>query len=238
MQVLVTRAEPDASVTAERLRALGQEPVLAPLFRIVSLPVAGVSTRADNRSEVIVVTSANALRALPRDQLASLSTRPLYAVGERCDAIARAAGFTDIRAICPTVQALLSRLCVDLSPETVVHYLAGRPRKPALEAGLMAAGRQVVVHEVYAAIEAERFPDAVMTEFDAGRVDAVLHYSRETAARFVRLAQACGVLAQPCWHLCLSADVACGLDRIDPSRIRISERPDEASLLSLLELLR
>ncbi|HYZ60956.1 MAG TPA: uroporphyrinogen-III synthase, partial [Acetobacteraceae bacterium] len=87
-QVLITRPEPDATETAERVAALGWEPVIAPVLQLVPGRVAaGVDCAA------VLVTSRNALPALPDE----LRARPLLAVGRATAARAAALGFADVR---------------------------------------------------------------------------------------------------------------------------------------------
>lgn len=92
MTPLVLRPEPGAAATAARARALGLDPVVAPLFRIVprawALP--------DARFDALLMTSANAARALGAAP-AGLAALPLYAVGPATARAAAAAGFADIR---------------------------------------------------------------------------------------------------------------------------------------------
>ena len=90
MRILVTRPEPDASLTAERLRAMGYEVLVAPMLETVfsTEPLDDVSN-AD-----LVVTSRNGVRALAK--LASsevLEATTLYTVGDATAELARDVGF-------------------------------------------------------------------------------------------------------------------------------------------------
>jgi uroporphyrinogen-III synthase len=90
VKLLILRPEPGASETAARARAIGLEPVAAPLFAI--LPVAGQPVEAD-RYQAVLLTSANGARHAP----AGLTGLPCFAVGEGSAAAARAAGFGEVR---------------------------------------------------------------------------------------------------------------------------------------------
>src|SRR5689334_14712655 len=92
MRVLVTRPQPDGERTAETLRKRGYQVLLVPLMQVRSVP----AVVGGNWSGVIV-TSANALRVLPVEQLALLLELPLYAVGERSAEAARELGFHEVR---------------------------------------------------------------------------------------------------------------------------------------------
>ncbi len=114
MRLLVTRPEPDASRQAEQLRAMGHEPVLAPLLTIEMLP--GVALRLDG-AQAVIVTSRNVLRAVAaRPELIEARDLPLYAVG---DATARAAaelGFRQIVAGPGTGEELADLIARELDP--------------------------------------------------------------------------------------------------------------------------
>ena len=89
--VWITRAEPGASATAARVRALGWEAVVAPLIEIHPLEpkidLAGVGALA--------FTSAAGGRRLRRASPAERRL-PVFAVGEATARAAREAGFAEV----------------------------------------------------------------------------------------------------------------------------------------------
>jgi uroporphyrinogen-III synthase len=89
VKLIILRPEPGASETAARARAMGLDPVVAPLFAITA--VAGPPVDS-SRFQAVLLTSANGARHAP-DGLAAL---PCFAVGERTAAAARSAGFCDV----------------------------------------------------------------------------------------------------------------------------------------------
>ena len=94
MAVLVTRPLPDGETTAADLRARGFEAIAAPMLRFEPF---GFRDDEDVAYGAVIVTSANALRAVEaRLAGSSLLKLPLFAVGERTAAAARAAGFADV----------------------------------------------------------------------------------------------------------------------------------------------
>lgn len=90
MRLLVLRPEPGASETAARARALGLEPVVAPLFAIEGVEAPSVDPAG---YDAVLLTSANGARHAP----AGLTGLPCFAVGESTAAAARAAGFGEVR---------------------------------------------------------------------------------------------------------------------------------------------
>ena len=93
MKILVLRPQPGADETAARARALGLEPVVAPLFSVRAL----AWTPPDPAGfDAVMLTSASAARQAS-EGLAPFKRLPCYAVGEATAAAAEEAGFTDIR---------------------------------------------------------------------------------------------------------------------------------------------
>lgn len=90
MKLLILRPEPGASETAAKARAMGLEPVVAPLFEVRAVEAPKVEAE---RFDAVLLTSANGARHAP----AGLTGLPCFAVGERTAEAAREAGFGDVR---------------------------------------------------------------------------------------------------------------------------------------------
>lgn len=238
MRVLVTRPEPDASKTAERLRALGHEAVVAPLMAIVedrTVPIdpSGLAS--------IAVTSANAVAALAaRADFAVLRSIPLFAVGDVTAEAARAAGFASVRSAAGAADDL-ARLILAESRRADgprhgrILYAAGRDRTGDLDGTLRRAGLAVDILEVYRAEPAPLGPDTVAM-LEAGGIDATLVYSRRSADLLL------GVLPKPLLdrlaetlavHV-ISEAAAAPLRAAGFRRIVVAERPNADGLLATL----
>src|SRR5262245_41571800 len=91
--IWITRAQPGADATAGRVRALGREPLVAPLLEVSPagggpIDLAGVGALA--------FTSANGVRAFAaREAGRGLA---VFSVGAATAAAARAAGFAEVAA--------------------------------------------------------------------------------------------------------------------------------------------
>jgi uroporphyrinogen-III synthase len=93
MKVLILRPQPGADESAARARAMGLDPIVAPLFTLRAL----VWRPPDpERFDAVFLTSANAA-GFAGDGLTPFLHLPCYAVGERTAQAARAAGFGDVR---------------------------------------------------------------------------------------------------------------------------------------------
>ncbi|MGZ8297756.1 MAG: uroporphyrinogen-III synthase [Allosphingosinicella sp.] len=166
MRLLILRPEPGASETAERARAMGLDPVVAPLFAIAGVPAPPVE---DRRYDAVLLTSANGARHAP----AGLTALPCFAVGESTAAAARKAGFADVRTgSCDG--AVAAAMMAAAGVKRALH-LCGRDHLP-----VEAAGVEIERRIVYAAEPEphERFE---------GPAVAMIHSAR-AGARFAQLA--------------------------------------------------
>lgn len=100
-KIWITRAQPGADATAERVRALGHEAVVAPLLAVRVLPDVEVDL---NGVAALAFTSANGVRAFA-DACGERSLR-VFAVGAATAQAARAAGFRSVLSADGDVEAL------------------------------------------------------------------------------------------------------------------------------------
>jgi uroporphyrinogen-III synthase len=228
MRVLVTRPKTAAERTAAHLRAAGHVAIIAPLLDYGATG----ETWPNGLFDGLIATSAAAFTtqgaATPCPEVRRLL--PLFLVGEQTADAARNAGFDGAATVCPDSQALLATLWPRVHRHRLL-YVAGRDRKPHVETALREA-RHLSVLEGYEAHAAAFLPLAAAVELGAGRIDAVLHFSRRSADVFLALA---GAEAAGPAHLCLSVDAAAPLIAADLPRVQAAARPDEAALFALLD---
>jgi uroporphyrinogen-III synthase len=228
MRVVVTRPQADSERTAAALEALGHEVLMAPLMRIepVAIDLAGTWS-------AIVITSANALQAVPATA-GGVKTLPVFAVGDRSAEAARRAGFAEVSSANGDIKDLVRLVAARaVGAKAPLLYLAGEDRSGDLVAQLAAHGIDAEMKVVYR-IVAEVFPPVLAAALESGDIDAVLHFSRRSAELFVEGARSSGVAgpAEDVRHLCLSSQVAEPL--AGAGRISVAARPEEAALIALL----
>lgn len=242
MRVLVTRPGEAAARTAARLVAMGHEPVSMPLFSRVIEP--GADAAASGPRAGIIFSSANGVAAIsssadPRE--------PAYAVGAATAGAAMAAGWRDVRTgagraadLAGLIVADAARGAVAPSPGNPLVYVAGRTRRPDLEAGLTAAGIAFRTVIGYRMDEISYSTDFFSNDKMARGIDAVLVYSAEAARRLSGLAgrkdardALDGAIAA-----CLSEEVADALGPDWPGRRIVATAPTETALLASLAALR
>jgi uroporphyrinogen-III synthase len=234
MHLLVTRPQPDADRTAATLRARGHAVTLAPVLAFTALDVAiGEGPWAG-----LLLTSANAVRAVrAHPAFAGLRALPAIGVGDRTAAAAREAGFADIASAAGDARDLVAMASSRFAGQReTLLYLCGEHQAADVGGALAEAGIAVAPVPVYRMVAAEHFPAPAVEALRAGRIEAVLHYSRRSAAAYLACAQHDGIQtpALAPVHYALSAAVAAPLVDAGARDVRIADRPDEAALLRAL----
>ena len=241
MRLLVTRPEADAAGTAAALRARGHDVMLAPLLSIEPEVEADLGSGPWGG---VLITSANAVRAVtahPRkDEFLRL---PLFAVGRRSAAAARAAGFAEVVSADGDAADLAQLVAArDRTPQARVRarlpllYLAGEDRAGDLGGALAAHGIATRTVVVYRAVIATALPPDIKEALAARRIHAVLDYSRRSADAFVALALAAliDIKMLTIKHYCVSAQTAEPLREAGATALAAAT-PDEAALLALID---
>jgi uroporphyrinogen-III synthase len=219
MRVAITRAEPEASRTAARVRARGAEAIVAPLLTVVPC---GYDTNTEG-AQAILFTSTNGVRAFPDARGAR--DRIVLTVGDATAEAAREAGFRHVRSADGDVSALaaLAKATLDPAKGKLIH-IAGDHVAGDLGGELRAAGFSVERRLAYASVAASVLPEALR-----GPLDIVLFHSARAAETFVALGapNAARLTAG-----CLSAAIAEAAAQTSWNRIVISPQPREDDLLA------
>lgn len=217
--ILLLRPEPGASQSAERARAMGLEPVVAPIFSI--LPVAWDAPEPD-AFDAVLLTSANAARQGGAG-LAHYTHLPCFGVGEATAAAARAAGFADVRTGPSDIDGLLDEIA--RRAERRLLHLCGREHVAAERAGLA-----ITRVPVYAADAVERLPDDAAAALEKGAL-ALLHSPR-AGMSFANLVDDAGISRDRVRIAAISAAAADAAGR-GWARMAVADAPRDAALLSL-----
>ena len=226
LKIWITRAQPGADGTAERVRALGHEAVIGPLLAVHNL--AGVHVEMAGVG-ALAFTSSNGVRAFA--ELSGERSLKVFAVGQATALAARAAGFRSVLSSDGDVDALALGIEQRRSEikGVVLHpgaaELAG-DLPAALEKFGVPAARLVVYETV---------PVTLDTEFAAAcaACDTVLVHSARAAKLLA------GVLktnpAPKMKALGLSKAVLTPLARVPLAARAFPPMPLEAALLNLID---
>jgi uroporphyrinogen-III synthase len=239
MAVLVTRPAPDNEKTAQALAARGFQALLSPTLRFEAMPFYDDHGAA---YDGVILTSANAARAVENHEFKlRLVDLPSFAVGEHTAEAARLAGFKNIISAKGDAGALRDAVIKSAAAKTIkasgtLCYLAGADLARDLAAELGERGFTVITHTAYRMIPVESFRGDVTDAFQAGGIEAVLHFSRRSARAFVGAARAAGVevsaLALP--QYCMSDAVGMVLRDAGAMQIAVAAAPNEAALIDVL----
>ncbi len=223
---MVTRPEPGASETAQRLLALNYHPVVTPLLRVRRLEPA-----LPAEVDAVLVTSGNALPCLP----ANLRSTPLLAVGNATAERARAAGFVHVLSADGDAAALAELTLQECRPGAVLLLATARKQGASLAAALRAAGFVVHRRAVYVAQPVACMPSAAVQALQCGSLAAALFLSAETARAFARLLPPQLLPALAAVEALAIGQPAAEAVRFLPwRRVRVSAKPTQDSILAML----
>lgn len=231
-RVLVTRPQPGADRTSERLRALGFDPVVMPLTETVALPHGLPKVMPD----LVLATSPQAFRHLTPVVAEALSAIPVRVTGKATAASAREAGYLDVKETGGDVSRLMAALSPLITPGIRILYLAGRVRRPELEQNIAGKGANLSVVEVYDTISVSYSTDKIRTLTTDGELAAVLLTSINCAVRLGELlagmdsSQVIGNAVL----ICLSSRIAETAKTMFSNSILIASAPTEDALLDCL----
>lgn len=235
-RILLTRPPAESTRLAKAIESRGHKAIIAPLLKIVPLR----SSPSARSYDAIFATSPRAFDLFQSKK----SERPdwmhgghFYVVGERTAEAGMQLGLPEPIIVARDVTSLLGQLERAQLKDRTCLYLAGRERKPGLEAGLRAAGCVLEICETYDAIAVRQLPETVTMGLSDGSIGAVMHFSRRSAAIFASLVLEEKVEAQAAniRHFCLSSDVANALEPIRPQKTTVSNAPDIEGMLSMLD---
>jgi uroporphyrinogen-III synthase len=229
-RILVTRPEPGASQTAERLVALGFSPVVAPVLAIMST---GADFRLPDRLAATLVTSRNAVSACPT----ACRERPVFAVGSATAACAAEAGFTNVIDADGDAMALAAVVEAALSPKDgSLFFPTARSQGFPLVNCLRQRGYRVIRRVAYEAMPVPALSREAVSDLQQKRLTAALFFSTETARHFVRLVLEAGLggAVNNVEAVSISERAAMPLRKLPWRHISVAVKPNQEAILALL----
>lgn len=216
MRVLITRPKEDAARIARQLRALGHEPIVAPLLEVrfhdgEAIVLDGV--------QAVLVTSANGVRALARRT--ARRDVPLFAVGPQTAAEAAAHGFEIVRNADGDSATLAAATRNWAKPGGGVLLHVKAAEADGMLAGLLEDFdlRGAVLYDV-----------AAVAQLPPVEADAALFFSARSARAF----RDCGIDTSTWIAVCISQAAAQALAPQRFREIRVAAGPNQEALLARL----
>jgi uroporphyrinogen-III synthase len=228
MRILVTRPVEDGEEIAARLRAMGHQPLLAPLLRTdfhdgPEPDFTGV--------QAILASSANGVRALIRRT--ARRDLPIFAVGPQTAEEAQKAGFTRVRNADGDARALAEATRRWANPhEGALLHVCGEEAPGSLADALAGHGFTVRRCALYAVHPASRLPPEAEAALKQQAVDGALFFSPRSARVFCELAA--GLPLVGITAFCISPATAGALEGQGFGRVAAAARPNQAALLTLV----
>lgn len=229
MRILVTRPLEDGEQIAEKLRAMGHQPLLAPLL---STDFHDGPEPDFTGIQAILASSANGIRALIRG-----TTRrdlPIFAVGPQTAEEAQKAGFAVVKNANGDAVALAHATMRWALPEAgELLHVCGEEAPGTLGETLTAHGFTVQRCALYAVHPASRLPPETEAALKQQQVNGALFFSPRSARVFCDLAAGLPLAAITAY--CISPVTARALEGRGFGRVAAAGAPNQAALLALLE---
>lgn len=218
-RVWVTRTLPGARDTAERLRALGYEPVVQPLLEV--RPIAGAMLKAPPADGIaaLALTSPNGVAALS-GHVPAYAHLPAFAVGDTTATAAREAGFRNVSSASADIHAL-ARLIAAKAPHGTVF--APGAALPAGDLPALLPDRTIIRLPVYETVETQAPIPA--------SVDIALVHSPRAGKALAALLE---TTPTPMQVVAISEAAAKPLAALGCAHITVADHPDEEAVLRAL----
>ena len=227
--ILITRAEPGASETEQRVTKLGLQAVKSPVLEFRSRSDEDLP---DLRSiSGLVFTSANGVRAFA-DRSADRS-RDAWCVGPATAAVARDAGFDRVHESAGNAVDLAEFIARHSTPPSApLLHVANSAAKGDLKRTLEANGYEVDFAPLYEMRIAESLSEDAAEALAESGPKIVLIHSAKGADAFVRLCT--NYQPQQLTIVAISAAAAQPLTVLNPNAVHLASTPNEDSLFDAL----
>jgi uroporphyrinogen-III synthase len=225
LPVIVTRAEPGATETMTRLKAMGLAAITSPMLALSALDVplpdlSGVTH--------LVFTSANGVRFFA--EASALRGAKAWCVGPSTAAAARAAGFANVHEGAGDAADLAADMIAALPPGTGgILHVANEAAAGELVARLKAAGLGADFLALYETRPAQDLAPEAEAALAAGPVCVLIHSAKAAAA----FAWAAGALDQAI-VIAMSEAAARPLAGREIAALHVAAAPNEDALLDAL----
>ena len=233
MKVLITRAEPAATQTAHKLRKLGHEAILLPLFEVVDLG----SPIPKDEYNGLIFTSRNSAEILQtREWKPDNADIPAFCVGEKTQKSVKALGFANTH-VANGGGAALANLIGEMNLKgSKFLYFSTPDRSFDMESALNSYDISVDTIDTYrvnpVAPAHQQIIQAVTKVSDA----CVFVYSALSGKHLAHILETINLtsMLKDCTLIGISRQAVEPLEHIDWKEVLISSQPDEIQMIALL----
>ena len=228
--IIVTRAEPGASETVQRLQALGCRALHAPALTLSEK----TDTRLppENKISGLVFTSANGVRAYANRR--NDREAAAWCVGPATAEAAKLAGFSNIHESAGNAVDLAHFIAAERAPSNaLLLHVANVAAAGNLKRELERQGFSVAFAPLYEMRPATRLPDAVLDHIKQGLSAIVLTHSAKGAEAFASLVEDHPLKFAAL--VAISEPASAPLTKRAPGQTFIADAPNEDGLLRALK---
>ncbi|GAB5455540.1 MAG: hypothetical protein Hens2KO_17690 [Henriciella sp.] len=228
--IIVTRAEPGASETVERLKALGKRPLLAPMLSLRELTDEPIPDPKDLSG--LVFTSANGVRTYSARR--ADRQLPAWCVGPATAQAAREEDFETVHESAGNAVDLAEFITTRMTaPERPLLHVANAAAGGTLKKTLESKGYRTLFAPIYEMLPAQSLPDAVSDLFNQNTQSIVLVHSEKGAKAFAALIDAQAL--SNCTGVAISDRASGPLEPLNLNAIYIADVPNEDGLFAALQ---
>ncbi len=235
MRVLITRAEPAASRTAQKLEAFGHTPIVCPIFELVDLG----GPDPDQNSTNYIFTSANAVEVLlKRNWTPGDTSATAWCVGTKTETAAKVLGFQNTVVASGGGAKLAEKITNTKAVfEEPFIYPTTPDRSFNIQQALSASGIKVETVDIYRTAKVMSENSRIASFFSKSDRSAIMIYSERSASHLISLLKD---IINPndvnrASVISISKSAANMMLNYGWEGVYVSERPDEASMISRLE---
>lgn len=231
MRVLITRAEPAATQTANSLKASGHEAILLPLFEVINLQ----NPIPDDDYDGIIFTSRNSVEALHKHEFNNKNI-PAYCVGEKTEKAAQYIGFKTTHTAKGGGAALANLMqTMKLSGKKLL-YPTTPDRSFDMDSALEPSGIHVQTIDIYRVNpitpDRQATEDAI-TKISNAYIFAYSSLSSHHLAHILETINMTSVL-KACTLIGISKHAVKPLEHIEWKEVLVANQPDETQMIALL----
>jgi uroporphyrinogen-III synthase len=235
MRLIITRPLERAAPLAERLKAEGDEVLLAPMLKISFLPV----DQPGEPLQAVIFTSVQGVEAVASS--VGFKIFPAFTVGSKTASAARQAGFERVFNADGDAEDLLRLILENANAgKGVLLHLSGDQTAGNLTERLKERGFEARRQKVYEAQALDSLPSSIVEKIKVRAFDGALFFSPRTAGIFCRIARE-KELTEHFRHAAavfMSEAARAEGAALPWKKTLVADRPTESSLLALLKTLR
>ena len=227
--IIITRADPGARETADRVMALGRRPMVAPML---SLRVLSETSLHDTDTlSGLVFTSANGVRTYAK-RCAS-RTLTAWCVGPATAQAAREMGFAAVQESAGNAVDLAQFIASRSAPETKpLLHVANTAAAGTLRATLEGLGYKVTFAPIYEMVPARALPIKVARALAEPGPAIILVHSEKGASAFANVAR--HIETSNCVGVAISDRASAPLEPLKLDAIYTAKSPNEDGLFEAL----